>query len=145
MHSHECSLPDTSGVHHHSGVCKRLKSMALHRKLWGRVEFHDDDRITPRVLSLPVLAVLLPFLCLSLPFTPFLDFSLPFHCPFHCRQVLHTIACRSPRMGKLRVQSCKHVNDRAIYSVASACHRSRNAPHRVPLRTSPPSLAASPL
>jgi EIN3-binding F-box protein len=67
-----------------ANASKRMQEMAMHRKLWHKVEFHDDDRITPHVL--------------------------------------HTIACRSPCMGALRLQSCKHVNDRAIYSVASACH-----------------------
>eukprot|EP01052_Picozoa_sp_SAG31_P055816 SAG31_NODE_15630_length_745_cov_1.603715_1_plen_198_part_10 len=44
---HLSHVPDLLRV---SGVCRRLHDMALHRKLWSKVEFHDDDRITPRVL-----------------------------------------------------------------------------------------------
>ena len=68
-------------------VCKRLRQLAFHRRLWRAVEFHDDPRITP--------------------------------------QFLHAIAVRNPRMVKLSVQSCKNVTDRAIFSVASACHSLR--------------------
>ena len=70
-----------------SAVCKRLRQVALHRRLWNKVEFHDDARITP--------------------------------------ELLHSIAVRNPRMSKLSVQSCKNVNDRAIFAVASACHSLR--------------------
>jgi hypothetical protein len=33
-----------------SAVCKRLRQVALHRRLWSQVEFHDDARITPELL-----------------------------------------------------------------------------------------------
>jgi hypothetical protein len=33
-----------------SAVCKRLRQVALHRRLWSQVEFRDDARITPELL-----------------------------------------------------------------------------------------------
>jgi hypothetical protein len=81
---HLSHLPDLIRV---SAVCKRMRQVAFHRRLWRHVDFRDDPRITP--------------------------------------QFLHAIAVRNPRMSKLSVQSCKNVNDRAIFAVASACHSLR--------------------
>jgi hypothetical protein len=77
-------VPDLIRV---SAVCRRLRQLALHRRLWRNVEFRDEPRITP--------------------------------------SFLHAVAVRYPRMSRLSVQSCKNVNDRAVFSVASACHSLR--------------------